>query len=169
MTETTYSTNRISRAAALCLLFALAACGGGASFSSRHASGHYGPDIVQCAPYARKESGVNLYGNAYSWWDQAATRYRRGSTPAEGAVLVLKRTKRMSNGHVAVVKELINPREIDVKHSNWGSDGASRRIIYESMRVEDVSPANDWTLVRFWNREADVMGRPYAAYGFIYP
>lgn len=124
---------------------------------------------VQCVPYARDVSGIDLYGDAYSWWDKAAPTYRRGQTPAPGAVLVLSRTDKMRSGHVAVVKQVISPRQIDVTHSNWGNDRQSRSIIYHSMRVEDLSGNNDWTRVRFWNAELDCFGLPYSARGFIYP
>jgi hypothetical protein len=70
---------------------------------------------------------------------------------------------------VAVVRNVLGPREINVTHSNWGSTKSSRHIIYDSMRVEDVSVAGDWSQVRFWNNDKNVMGFPYEAYGFIYP
>jgi hypothetical protein len=37
---------------------------------------------LQCVPYARQVSGIQLYGDAHTWWDQAAGRYDRGFTPA---------------------------------------------------------------------------------------
>lgn len=123
---------------------------------------------VQCVPYARKVSGINIRGDAHQWWDRAAPAYQRGQTPRPGSALVLSRTARMTSGHVAVVKEVLGPRQINVTHSNWGNDRYSRRVIYDSMRVEDVSPRNDWTSVRFWNPDKNVFGFPYAARGFIY-
>lgn len=138
-------------------------------FHHEYASGHTSSDIEQCALYARKVSGVQLYGDAYRWWGEAPPRYQRGHTPAPGAILVLKRTERMHSGHVAVVKNIVGPRQINVTHSNWGSGSSSRHIIYESMRVDDVSPANNWTQLRFWNDDKNVLGFPYEAYGFIYP
>ena len=93
-----------------------------------------------------------------------------GCAPGDcGAVLVLRKTNRLRYGHVAVVKQVLNPRLINVTHSNWGSDGRSRRIIYDSMHAEDVSSANNWTSVRFWNYKNGTFGFPYAAHGFIYP
>lgn len=123
---------------------------------------------VQCVPYAREVSGIQIRGDAHRWWDLAAPRYQRGHTPRPGAVLVLARTSRMTSGHVAVVKEVLNGRQINITHSNWGNDKYSRRVIYDSMRVEDASPHNDWSSVRFWNPEKNVFGFPYAARGFIY-
>lgn len=124
---------------------------------------------VQCVPYARDVSGIWIRGDAYTWWDSAAPRYQRGHAPRPGAVMVLARTKQMKHGHLAVVKDIIGPRQINVTHSNWGNDRRSRRLIYDSMRVEDISPRNDWSSVRFWNIEDNVFGFPYAARGFIYP
>jgi len=34
---------------------------------------------LQCVPYARDHSQVALYGDAYTWWDQAAGRFSRGA------------------------------------------------------------------------------------------
>lgn len=120
-------------------------------------------------PYARRVSGVQIRGDAHTWWDQAAGVYARGPAPAPGAILTLARTPRLKSGHLAVVQNLLGPRDITVTHANWGDDMASRRIVYESMRVQDASPANDWTQVRFWNREAGQFGFPYPVQGFIYP
>lgn len=138
-------------------------------FHHEFATGHTASDIEQCVPYARRVSGIQLHGEAYSWWSEARGHYRRGNTPLPGAVLVLKKTTRMKSGHVAVVKEVIAPRKIDITHSNWGNNSSNRHIIYDSMRAEDVSAANDWSQIRFWNDEKNVLGFPYEAYGFIYP
>jgi hypothetical protein len=62
----------------------------------------------------------------------------------------------------------VNHRQIYVTHSNWGNDRHSRRVLYHAMLVEDISRANDWTNVRFWNQEKNVFGFPYTAHGFIY-
>ncbi|MDB5478265.1 MAG: hypothetical protein JWM96_760 [Alphaproteobacteria bacterium] len=153
---------------ALFLTFFLAACATSTQFSTPNASGHYAPQPTQCVPYARQASGIQLYGDAYTWWDQAASKYMQGTQPQIGAVLVLAQTARMTHGHVAVVKNIVNERQIDVTHSNWGSDRKNRSIIFDSVRVEDVSPANDWSQVRFWNYEAGSFGFPYTAKGFIY-
>lgn len=74
----------------------------------------------------------------------------------------------MPHGHLAVVRCIVNNREIDVTQSNWGSGPISRRAVYDSIRVQDISANNDWTLVHFWNHDANVFGSPYAARGFIY-
>ena len=154
--------------AALCLLAGCAAPE--KPFTTVNASGYYAKTAEQCVPYARRVSGINIRGDAYSWWDQAgpARSYTRGQVPRPGAVLVLARTRQMSQGHLAVVNGIIDSRHITVTHSNWGSDSRSRRVVYDCMKVEDLSPANNWTRVRFWNYEKNVFGFPYEAKGFIY-
>ena len=57
----------------------------------------------QCAPYAREVSGIQIRGNANTWWGQAAGRYERGHAPKVGAVLSFESTRRMRVGHVAMV------------------------------------------------------------------
>jgi hypothetical protein len=127
------------------------------------------PPPQECVPYARQVSGIQLYGDAWTWWDGAAAgRYQRGETPQPGAVLVLRKTPSLFHGHVAAVTNLIGPREILVTHANWGNGWAITGVIYSGMRVVDVSPLNDWTAVRFWNERAAAFGRIYPAYGFVY-
>jgi surface antigen len=130
---------------------------------------YYAPQPVQCVPYAREVSGINLMGNAHHWWNAAdAHRYPKGKTPGAGAVLVLKNTGKLRYGHLAVVTRVLSNRDIEVTHSNWGSSHQSRKIIYNAMRVKDVSPNNDWSRVRFWDYPSKSFGFPYDAYGFIY-
>src|SRR5262245_54809989 len=43
----------------------------------------------QCVPYARNHSGVAIWGDAYTWWDQAAGRFGRTRRPVTGAVMVI--------------------------------------------------------------------------------
>ena len=129
----------------------------------------YSGEVVQCVPYARQVTGIDLVGDAWTWWDGAAGKYERGHAPRQFAILVLSRTARLKLGHVAVVMDVNSPRQIRVTHANFGSDSASRHIIYDSMPAIDVSAENDWTLVRFWNYQASAWGTLYPAYGFIYP
>jgi CHAP domain len=129
----------------------------------------YDGDLIQCVPYAKQVSGIDLMGDAWSWWDAAAGRYARGRTPRFMSVLVLSRTQRLKLGHVAVVVDLVGPREIRVTHANFGNDYASRHVIYDSMPVADVSADNDWSLVRFWSYQLEAWGVVYPTSGFIYP
>jgi len=59
---------------------------------------------LQCVPFARRESGVEIYGNANTWWRQAQDRYETAQAPTEGAVLVLHGYANANRGHVAVVR-----------------------------------------------------------------
>ena len=129
----------------------------------------YQGSLIQCVTYARQVSGIDIMGDAWSWWDGASGKYDRGHQPRFMAVLVLSRTQRLKLGHLAVVMDIVGSRQIRVSHANFGSDPVSRRVIYDSMPVADVSPDNDWSLVRFWNYQAQAWVILYPASGFIYP
>jgi hypothetical protein len=122
--------------------------------------------VLQCAPYAREVSGIQLFGRAANWWDEAQGRYDRGSEPRVGAVLAFASTRSMPAGHVAMVSEVIGPREVRLTHANWSYRGGIER----GVRAIDVSPNNDWTDVRVWYAPIGDLGlRANAARGFIYP
>jgi hypothetical protein len=124
---------------------------------------------VQCAPYARDVSGIDLYGAAWTWWNHANGVYDRGNRPVVGAALVFKPKKDMPAGHVAVVTRVLSPREIEVDHANWGPRGL-RGKVQHGVRVIDVSDEGDWSAVRVWYPPIRGFGsRAYDIYGFIYP
>jgi hypothetical protein len=119
---------------------------------------------VYCVEFARLASGIALFGDARTWWDQAHTQYAQIANPAPGAVMVFAGRKNMRAGHVAVVKRLVSAREVLVDHANWGRDGR----IYLNAPVIDVSPNNDWSQVKVWNTRANAMGTTaYSLRGFI--
>lgn len=121
---------------------------------------------LQCVPYAREISGIQLRGDAWTWWGKAEGRYAKGSAPRVGAVLVLSKTRRLRLGHVAVVAEVRSSREIVVHQANWLNGGQ----IHRYTPVRDVSKNNDWSEVRVWYTPGRQFGaRTYQAYGFIYP
>lgn len=120
---------------------------------------------LNCAPFARALSGIDLYGAADGWWQAADGRYDRSDRPEVGAVLVLRRSDRLAYGHVAVVSRLLAPRRLLVIQANWVHDELT-----EDQLAVDVSPGNDWTEVRMWWPPANAMGgHTYPAYGFILP
>ncbi|MFH5923231.1 CHAP domain-containing protein [Roseomonas xinghualingensis] len=122
-----------------------------------------------CVPYARERSGIELRGDAWQWWEVAAGRYDRSVRPRPGAVLVLQRTSRLRDGHVAVVSRVVGPREIRVDHANWASGGLKGRVARDQP-VIDVSARNDWSEVRVWYPPARVVGNTvFPAHGFIHP
>src|SRR5258706_6516135 len=101
---------------------------------------------LQCAPYARAESGIAIHGNAGTWWGQAGGHYARGVQPQVGAVLAFQPTRAMPIGHVAVVAAVIDSRHILLNHANWSGHGRIER----GALAEDASPNGDWSVVRVW-------------------
>ncbi|NWH09460.1 MAG: CHAP domain-containing protein [Alphaproteobacteria bacterium] len=122
--------------------------------------------FVQCVPFARDVSGIQIKGDAATWWAQAETRYQRGRRPEAGSVLVLKGYRNNRRGHVAVVTRVIDSRTIIIDHSNWLNDGR----LHLDTPVIDVSRKNDWSEVRVWNIPGSKFGpRTYEVMGFILP
>ncbi len=127
---------------------------------------HRGKRSLQCVPYAREASNIGIRGDAWTWWRSAKGRYERGHRPKIGSVLVLSKTKRLRYGHLAVVAEVLNAREILVHQANW----LNRGRIHRYTPVIDVSPNNDWSSVRVWYTPGQKYGkRAYKVSGFIYP
>lgn len=119
---------------------------------------------LECVPYARSQSRIDLKGDAWTWWNAAEGRYDRGNTPEPGAVLVLKRQGGM-RGHLAVVTGVGGNRVVVANHANWLNEGR----IFENTPIMDVSEAGDWSAVRVWYPPGRTWGkRVYAAHGFIY-
>ncbi len=115
-----------------------------------------------CVPYARDVSHIDLVGDAFLWWAEAAGRYARGIRPSRGAVLVFRSSSRIRLGHVAVVEAVLNSREILVDQANWLPDRVSLDV-----PVIDVSPENNWSEVRVALGNGG-FGALYPTYGFIY-
>lgn len=119
---------------------------------------------LQCVPFARRESGVEIYGNANTWWQQARDRYETTAEPEERSVMVLRGYNTNARGHVAVVREVVSPRLIIVDHSNWLNVGEITRDV----PIRDVSEAGDWSQVQVWNVPGRHWGgRTYQVQGFI--
>lgn len=120
--------------------------------------GYAGGD-TSCVPYARARSGIDLSGDAWQWWEAAAQsgRYDRSRNPRTGAVLVFMRTSRNRTGHLSVVTRVVSSRE-SVDHANWGFRPGRGRIARDQP-VVDVSPNNDWSLVRVWYPPVTRWGR----------
>lgn len=124
---------------------------------------------LQCVPFARAESGIDIRGNAKTWWAQAASDYARGKEPREGAVMAFAGTRGMPMGHVAVVKKVVSDREIRIDHANWSPINGRRGQIERNVRVVDVSDAGDWSMVRVWYAPIGDLGlRANPVQGFIY-
>ena len=124
---------------------------------------------LQCVQFARLFSGVQLFGDAATWWGQALGRYARGFTPESGSVLVFKASGIMSHGHVAVVSHVLTDRIIQVTHANWSIIGGRRGQVEKDVTVVDVSPSGDWSQVKVWYDPSHNLGNSvYPTYGFIY-
>ena len=116
--------------------------------------------------FARMFSGIQIFGNAGTWWAQAEGRYQRGHTPRVGAVMAIAPSRAMPIGHVAMVSRIVSDREVLITHANWSRRGGIERDV----RVVDVSAANDWSEVRVWYGPIGDLGlRTNQVQGFIYP
>src|ERR1700742_488836 len=123
----------------------------------------------QCVPFARLVSGIQIFGDAYTWWQQAIGKYDVGFQPKAGAVLCFKPTQRMRLGHVAVVSQVLTDRIIQITHANWSPIEGSRGKIEKDVTLVDVSPTGDWSQVKVWyDPNRDLGGSTYDTYGFIY-
>lgn len=128
-----------------------------------------GLPYVQCVPYARMVSGVRLFGDAHTWWDQAAGRYARGTRPRVGAVMAFRPYGAMRLGHVAAVSRVIDARTVLLRHANWSPIEGRRGHLEDNVRAVDVSPANDWSEVRVWYAPLGGLGTTHwPVSGFIY-
>ncbi|MEO6040506.1 MAG: CHAP domain-containing protein [Croceibacterium sp.] len=128
------------------------------------------PPYLQCVPFARQVSGIQIYGDAWTWWDQAAGRYARGHAPRAGAVMAFRPYGNMTLGHVAAVTRVLDPRTVLLAHANWSPIDGRRGQIERDARAVDVSPANDWSEVRVWYAPLGDLGTTaWPVEGFIYP
>jgi surface antigen len=142
----------------LLLAVALSACGG----PTPRDVGQHVP--LDCVPFARALSGIDLHGDAADWWWRADGRYARGGAPAVGSVMVFAPAFGLPRGHVSVVSQVISRREILVTQANW----VHHRVTADQL-VVDVSPYADWSLVRVWWPPSGALGNTaYPVLGFIY-
>ena len=124
----------------------------------------------QCVPFARLISGIQIFGDAWTWWRQASTKYETGFQPKAGAVLCFKPTQRMRLGHVAVVSQVLTDRVVQITHANWSPIEGSRGKVEKDVTVIDVSAGGDWSQVKVWyDPSRDLGGSTYSTHGFIYP
>jgi surface antigen len=125
--------------------------------------------VGQCVPFARAASGIQIYGDAWTWWDQAEGRYRRGHKPQVGAVIVFARSSQLRLGHVAVVSRIVEERVVMLTHANWSRQNGVRGKAEQDVTLYDVSRDNDWSEVKVWYRDSNGLGGSvYPVEGFIY-
>lgn len=127
-----------------------------------YAIAHRPKGRLWCVPFARTVSGVEIRGNAKTWWAQAKGAYQRGHEPQVGAVIAFASSRAMPKGHVGVVSQVISDREILVDHANW----VRNRVTQDNL-VVDVSAKGDWSAVKVANRDG-TLGRVNPVNGFIY-
>lgn len=124
---------------------------------------------LQCVPYARQVSGIQIFGDAHTWWSQAAGQYERGFRPRVGAVMAFRPHGNMRLGHVAAVSRIIDSRTVLIRHSNWSPIDGRRGQIEDNVRAIDVSENNDWSEVRVWYDPIQALGGTHwPVQGFIY-
>jgi len=128
-----------------------------------------GSAYLQCVTFARQFTGMQIFGDAWTWWEKATGRYEEGATPRPGAVLVFRSQGRMKLGHVAVVSQIITDRYIQVTHANWSPINGRRGQVEDNVNVLDVSEKGDWSKVKVWYGPLNDLGSTvYSTYGFIY-
>ena len=128
------------------------------------------PPYLQCVPYARQVSGIQIFGDAHTWWGQAAGHYARGYEPRVGAVMAFKPYGGSKLGHVAAISRIVDSRTVLIRHANWSPINGRRGQIEDDVRAVDVSPDNDWSEVRVWFAPIQSLGGTHwPIQGFIYP
>ena len=127
------------------------------------------PPYLQCVPYARQVSGIAIFGDAHTWWNQAEGKYAKGTKPKVGAVMAFRPHGNSRLGHVAAVSRIIDKRTVLIRHSNWSPINGRRGQIEDDVRAVDVSQANDWSEVRVWYAPLGALGGTHwPLAGFIY-
>ncbi len=112
---------------------------------------------------------MQIFGDAWTWWEKATNKYDEGHAPKPGAVLVFRSQGKMKLGHVAVVSQVITDRYIQVNHANWSPVDGHRGRVEENVNVMDVSDKGDWSKVKVWYGPLNDLGTTvYSTYGFIY-
>ncbi len=127
------------------------------------------PPYLQCVPYARQLTGIQIFGDAHTWWGQAAGKYERGRAPKVGAVMAFQPHRNMRLGHVAAVSKVIDARTVLLDHANWSPINGRRGQIERDVKAVDVSAAGDWSEVRVWYAPQGSLGTStWPVHGFIY-
>ena len=125
--------------------------------------------VGQCVPFARAASGIEIYGDAWTWWRQADGHYQRTHTPQVGSVIVFAKTARLPMGHVAVISRVVEKRVVMLTHANWSRQNGKRGHAEQDVTLFDVSTRNDWSKVKVWYKDVDGLGGGiYPVYGFIH-
>jgi len=142
---------------------------GAASLLAAPASASILDYVGECVPFARQASGIQIWGDAWTWWGQAQGKYQRGDVPEIGSVVAFAKSSALRLGHVSVVSRIIEPRVIMVTHANWSRFDGKRGQVEQDVTLFDVSPQGDWSQVKVWYRDTRGLGgTTYPVHGFIY-
>lgn len=142
---------------------------GAASLLAAPASASILDYVGECVPFARQASGIQIWGDAWTWWGQAQGKYQRGDVPEVGSVVAFAKSNALRLGHVSVVSRIIEPRVIMVTHANWSRFDGKRGQVEQDVTLFDVSRAGDWSEVKVWYRDTRGLGSTiYPVHGFIY-
>src|SRR3546814_12961734 len=109
----------------------------------------------QCVTYARKISGIDIHGNANTWWGKAKGHYERGHEPREGAVLAFAPPGKMRPGHVAMVSNTLSDRVVLPTHPHWSRPAP---VATEHPPLP-VTPAGDSSGAKVWSGHARAQTR----------
>ena len=93
------STRSVLRVALLLAALAVSACGGSGGHSLVASGGGVLYPGITCAPFARELSGIALYGDAATWWEQADGRPGCPRT-APGSTTSVRRYRPLNTGSV---------------------------------------------------------------------
>ncbi len=174
MTE--YECMRKTLSALICAVTALCAAGSLEAKTTTHRTTNNSAEkatssspYLQCVTFARQFTGMQIFGDAWTWWEKATGKYDEGQTPKPGAVLVFKSQGKMKLGHVAVVSQIVTDRYIQITHANWSPVNGRRGRVEDHVNVLDVSDKGDWSKVKVWYGPLNDLGTTiYTTYGFIY-
>ena len=125
---------------------------------------------LQCVPYARALTGVEIRGDAHTWWGQAEGRYR-ARRPAkgwrgDGLCPAWQYAAGPCRGGAAIRRQA----HVLISHANWSTIDGGRGHIEDDVRVVDATEANDWSRVRVWYTPNAALGTTeWPLHGFIYP
>ncbi len=117
---------------------------------------------VWCVPFARTLSGIELRGNAETWFAVPRASTTAGQSPRWARSWCSAARASCHGACGGGVADRVG-REILIDHANW-----KRNQISLKMSVIDISDANDWSLVKV-AYDPGQFGRPYPISGFVYP
>ena len=75
---------------------------------------------ISCVPYARMVSGIQVTGNGYQWWGNAAGLYERGQRPEPGSVLAIEPMLTLGTEDSVVLEDDWSVVTVDGSHAaHW--------------------------------------------------